>query len=257
MSLSKFAKPSAAAPAKSGGGKFGAAPSTPSRAAAPSKFGARQAPEPEPEPEDEEPEEQAPPQRFGRTANAPATRGRAQQRGGTAGERQYVPTRGRYTGTRSKAEKPPWLEDGKHHLEIMKTWESYKKGTGPRFFIQVKVLSSNNPTHEEGELRTVKYNTDDRAFGATGESIFMFCRAAAGFGTDAEALDAMGDESMQDLIDAAHGNPEAQQTLAPNGKPYGENPLVGSFVIAQGSKGNMSDNGVQFFDFDWFPAEAF
>ncbi len=257
MSLPKFAKTGTAAPGKPSGSKFGAAPQTPARPQTAGKFG-RPAPEPEPE---EEEEEQAPeePQRgagrFGRTESAPAGHGGRSQ--GRGNERQYVPARGRYTGTRSKAEKPPWLEEGEHRLEVMKTWESYKKGTGPRLFIQVKILETNNPTHTVGELRTIKYNTDDRAFGATSESIFMFCRASAGFYSDAAALEGLSDEGMQNLIDAASGNPEAERELSPSGKPFGANPLAGSFVWARGSKGNMSDSGVQFFDFDWFPAEPF
>lgn len=261
MALSKFGKAPATAPAKPAG-KFGGAGKAPPAkpAAGGSRFG-RPQPPPEEEPaEEEEPEEQAPPARgggrFGRTADAPAGRG-----GRAAGRqlqgRVHVPQRGRFTGTRSRAPRPPFLESGKHLCRVVKTWESYKPGRGPRLNIQLEIIESTDPNNAPGDLRSVGYNTDDAAFSATAEEIFSFVRAAAGFETDEEFLGTFVDGSEQDLIDAVHGSPEAMKEIGPNGEPYGENPLEGQCVLAVGSKGNMSESGIQFFNFDWAPAEAF
>ncbi len=238
MAVSKFSKPAAAAPAARPGGKFGARP----------------APEPAPE-EEAEPEREAAPQRgrFGRSANAPAGAAGPRGRG-----KVHVPGRGRFTGLRSKEAKPPWLEEGHHTLEVVKTFESLKPGTGTRTHIQLKISSTDNPTHREGETRSVKYNTDERAFGATAGAIFMFARAAAGFADDESFLEAVGEEGADDLIDALNGNKEAEKAICPlNGKPWGENPLAGCIIHCIGSKGNVSDNGVQFYEFDWYPEDAF
>lgn len=259
MSLSKFAKTGSAA-GKPSGNKFGAAPA-PTRPVAASKFGARQAPEPEPE--DEEPEPEQAPQRgggnrFGRTDSAPAGRGGRAQGNERGGGRARVPQRGRFTGTRSEAPKPPFLESGKHICKVVKTYESYKPGRGPRFNIQLEIIESSDPINKPGDVRSVGYNTDDAAFSATAGDVFAFVRAAAGFATDEEFLTVFPNDADQDLIDAAHGNPEAMKELGPNGQPYGENPLEGQIVEAFGSRGNVSEKtGTQFYNFQWSPAEAF
>jgi hypothetical protein len=65
-------------------------------------------------------------------------------------------------------------------------------------------------------------------------------------------------DSDQDLIDAVHGNPDAQKEVGPHGEPYGENPLEGQVVQVYGSRGNTSaDGSIQFYNFEWSPAEAF
>lgn len=263
MLLSKFAKTGTAAPAgRPAGSKFGAAPAARPAAAA-SKFGARQAPEPEPEPgpeEDPEPEQQAPQRggnRFGRTDSAPAGHGGRAQ-GNQRGGRARVPQRGRFTGTRSEAPKPPFLESGKHICKVVKTYESYKPGRGPRFNIQLEIIESSDPINKPGDIRSVGYNTDDAAFSATAGDVFAFVRAAAGFATDEDFLATFVNDSDQDLIDAAHGNPEAMKEIGPNGQPYGENPLEGCIIEAFGSRGNVSEKtGTQFYNFQWSPAEAF
>lgn len=257
MTLSKFAKTGTAA-GKPSGSKFGAAPAARPAAAA-SKFGARQAPEPEPEPEDTE-EAQEPARgggRFGRTDSAPTGRGGRSQGQPRRGNRVHVPQRGRFAGTRSQAPRPPFLEGGKHLVKIVKTYESYKPGRGPRLNIHFEILESTDPINQPGDLRTVGYNTDDAAFSATAGEIFSFVRAAAGFASDEEFLEAFPNDTDQDLIDAVHGNPEAMKEIGPHGKPYGENPLEGQVVEAFGSKGNMTDSGVQFYRFEYTPAEAF
>lgn len=239
---------------KFGGGGTAAAP--PARS--PGKFGARQAPEPE-GPEEGEEQEQ-PPQRgggrFGRTQNAPAGRGGRSQ--GRGPQRVHVPARGRYDGTRSRLPRPPFLEAGKHLCRVVKTFESYKPGRGPRLNIHLEIIESSDPVNSPGDIRSVGYNTDERAFSATSEEIYAFMRAAAGFATDEDFVATFPNGADQDLIDAAHGNPEAQAEMGPNGQPYGENPLEGQVVEAFGSKGNTSEDGsIQFYNFEWAPAEAF
>lgn len=169
--------------------------------------------------------------------------------------RNHTPKAGRFSGMPSAQERPPQLEEGKHLLRILKTYESDNPNTGSWFQIHLEVLDSDNDKYRAGDKVSLRYHTERKSMQVTGPKITSFVRAACGFKTDDEMRKRVPKMSESRkagydvLIDAALGEKDAEDE-------FGKNPLEGRVIITDATKGKYDDTkGVQYYEFEWAPCD--
>lgn len=165
--------------------------------------------------------------------------------------RNHTPRKGRFTGVPSAEARPPQLEEGKHLLRIVKTFESENPKTGTWFQIHVEVLDSDNKKYRAGDAVSLRYHTERKSMTVTGPKITGFVRSACGFKSDDEMrkrvpkMSESGRAGYDVLIDAALGEQDAEDE-------FGKNPLQDRVLLTDASKGKYDeDRDIQYFEFEW------